>query len=79
MRCRTAEPVEEKPVRVKAKADPALIAKARELRDKWMDHVAANGIESVGGGQIAHRPKYEVMRGIDARPVAQNEPKRLAA
>lgn len=43
--------------RSKPKADPALIAKARELRDRWMEHVDAHGLEGPAG-------KYEVRRSI---------------
>jgi hypothetical protein len=56
-------PKEEKPVkpkREKIKADPALVAKARELRDRWLEHVNAGqaSIESAG--------KYDVVRVLPA-------------
>lgn len=41
--------------RIKPKADPALIAKARELRDRWLERVNAHGLELIAG-------KYDVAR-----------------
>lgn len=38
-----------------AKADPAIVAKARELRDCWLEQVNANGLLSIAG-------KYDVAR-----------------
>jgi N-acetylglutamate synthase-like GNAT family acetyltransferase len=61
----TAEPVSvastapvavERPKRAAVKVDPALIARARELRDRWLEHV--NTTPLVGQG------KYDVTRGI---------------
>ena len=43
------------PEREKAKADPAIIAKARELRDKWMEQVNAQPFLPALG-------KYDVAR-----------------
>ncbi len=51
-----AKPKREK--RAKAKHDPKVIAKARELRDRWMEHVSANGVDPSAG-------KYEVARRIE--------------
>jgi hypothetical protein len=63
----TVEPT--RPKRAKVKADPELIAKARELRDKYLEQ--AN--EAVG--MIASAGKYEVSRQVE-KP---SETKRLAA
>jgi hypothetical protein len=68
-----AAPVEEqakaekppKPKREKRKNDPKLIAAARELRDRWLEQVNADGGEALllpGGA----RGKYEVSRGLEA-------------
>lgn len=56
---RSSERVREKTPRAKVKANPALIAKARELRDKWMDHVATNGGEPT---LLTHHAKYDACR-----------------
>jgi hypothetical protein len=46
--------------RVKAKADPALVAKARELRDRYLEQ--ANDRMLIGPS----RGKYEVSRALGA-------------
>jgi hypothetical protein len=45
-----------KPKRAKQKNDPRLVAAARELRDRWLEHVNATPLISQG--------KYDVSRGI---------------
>jgi hypothetical protein len=64
----TEKPVREKKPRVKN--DPKLVAKARDLRDLWLEHVNAGEtlLETVG--------KYDVSRGLP-KPAAGM--KRLAA
>jgi hypothetical protein len=37
--------------RVKVKVDPSLVAKARELRDRWMECVNADPSRMIGGGK----------------------------
>ncbi|HZN65505.1 MAG TPA: hypothetical protein VFB66_09400, partial [Tepidisphaeraceae bacterium] len=46
--------------RAKAKADPKLVAAARELRDRWLERV--NAVEVVSGG------KYDVGRSLPTPP-----------
>ena len=51
-----------------AKCDPKLIAAARELRDRWVDHVARNP------GILAAAGKYDVSRALgdrSARPMLE--------
>jgi hypothetical protein len=60
-----AQAAVEKPKREKkpkAKVDPALVAKARELRDRWLEHVNSGAmlIEGVG--------KYDVTRALPELP-----------
>jgi N-acetylglutamate synthase-like GNAT family acetyltransferase len=59
------KPKPEKKKREKAKADPALVAKARELRDRWLERVNAPGASVL----LSHG-KYEVAREL-AGPEAQ--------
>jgi hypothetical protein len=54
----TPAPVVEKPKRTKRKADPALVAKSRELRDRYLEQVNAQPMLIAG--------KYDVARTIDA-------------
>lgn len=57
------EPVIQKPTREKkpkVKADPKLIAAARELRDRWLEHVNAGEMLLEGAG------KYDVSRALPA-------------
>ncbi len=51
----------EKPIKVKApkKNDPALAAKARELRDRWLEQVNATG-----GAPLLGQGKYDVSRPL---------------
>jgi hypothetical protein len=52
-----------KPKREKIKADPALVAKARELRDRWLEHVnAGQAGGQAGGASIESAGKYDVVR-----------------
>jgi hypothetical protein len=58
---------EEKPAKVsspKKKADPKLIAAARELRDRWLEHV------NRGELLIESNEKYDVSRLIECKPPA---------
>jgi hypothetical protein len=73
-RATVAEPatptVVEKPKREKkpkVKADPKLVATARELRDRWLEHVNS------GEMQIESASKYDVTRALPDAP----RPKRL--
>lgn len=82
------EPIAKEPKakREKQKADPRLIAAARELRDRWLEEI--NEVPLIGAG------KYQVARLIEAKkpktvkakiaklpakPVAAKQVKRLAA
>src|SRR5688500_615079 len=60
-----APPAKEKPKRVarpKVKNDPKLVAAARELRDRYLEHVnAATGLPGPTG-------KYHVSRWVESRP-----------
>ena len=47
------------------KADPKLIAAARELRDRWLEHV--NGSGRAG---LISQGKYDVSRCLDGSGVA---------
>ena len=79
------EPVVEKPKREKkpkVKNDPALVAKARELRDRWLEKVNAPGGTQGGmqggtqGGAsvlLAHT-KYEVSRALPDKPALMQLP-----
>jgi hypothetical protein len=61
-----AEPIAEKPKREKkpkAKADPKLVAAARELRDRWLEHVNSGGD---GAMLIEDAGKYDVTRVLPA-------------
>ena len=49
-----------KPKRQKIKADPAHVAKARELRDRYLEQFNAGTLELPGG-------KYEVTRQIETK------------
>ena len=58
---RDLKPAVEKPKRekkLKAKADPRMIAAARELRDRWLEHVNAGEMLLEGAG------KYDVSRAL---------------
>jgi hypothetical protein len=44
------------PPREKKKCDPRLVAAARELRDRWLEHVNAGELTLEGAG------KYDVVR-----------------
>jgi N-acetylglutamate synthase-like GNAT family acetyltransferase len=57
-----AEVKPEKKKREKVKADPALVAKARELRDRWLERVNAPG----GASVLASSGKYEVGKQLTA-------------
>jgi hypothetical protein len=62
----------EKPAKVKrekVKADPALVAKARELRDRWLEHV------NNGGDELLRAGKYDVTRAIAEKPVVKQLPR----
>ena len=48
-----------KPKRAKARNDPALVAAARELRDRWLEQVNAGPMALPSG-------KYEVRRQLAA-------------
>ena len=56
-----AKPMREKKGR--SKADPKLIAAARELRDRWLEHVAIDphALLAQGGGG-----KYDLRRALPA-------------
>jgi hypothetical protein len=56
------KPKPEKPKREKVKADPALVAKARELRDRWLEQVNAPG----GVSMLTASGKYDVGRALEA-------------
>jgi hypothetical protein len=67
------ETVVEKPKRAKkpkAKADPKMIAAARELRDRWLEHVNAGEMLLEGAG------KYDVSKTLSAvdRPAMPERP-----
>jgi hypothetical protein len=66
-------PKPEKPAkrtpRAKVKNDPAQVAAARELRDRWLEHV--NTTPLIGQG------KYDVTRAIGQREPVAGEPTRL--
>jgi hypothetical protein len=51
--------------RTKVKSDPKLVAAARELRDRWLEHVNS------GGEQLVSRGKYEVSRALPAPTAAK--------
>ncbi|MEA2710801.1 MAG: hypothetical protein QOF78_3402 [Phycisphaerales bacterium] len=54
-----------KPKREKVKADPAHVAAARELRDRWLEQVNAGGAGAAGGaGLVGAAGKYEVSRAL---------------
>jgi hypothetical protein len=55
------KPKEKKP---KAKNDPRLVAAARELKDRWLEHVNA------GGASIEASGKYDVRRVLPGSPSA---------
>ena len=61
-----------KPKREKVKADPKHIAKARELRDRWLEKVKAPG----GASVLSSNGKYEVSKALvaPAAPVAATTP-----
>ena len=63
--------------RVKVKADPAIVAKARELRDRWLEQVnASDGIASVGvhsAGKIG-AGRYELGRTCQASGLIEATP-----
>jgi hypothetical protein len=70
----TAAPVAEKPKREKkpkVKCDPKHVALARELRDRWSEHVSSGAMLIEGGG------KYDVAR--EALPAPIQPAKLLAA
>jgi hypothetical protein len=50
------KPTREAKPRVKAKADPQMVAAARELRDRWLEHIITT--------PLIGRAKYDVTRGI---------------
>jgi len=59
---RPAEPKAERPARQpkpEAKYDPALVAAARELRDRWLERVNADP------SALSSRGKYDVARTIE--------------
>ena len=59
LQCRRLAPTEKiREKKPKIKADPKLVAAARELRDRWLEHVNSGRavIESVG--------KYDVTRAL---------------
>jgi len=49
----------------KVKVDPKLVAAARELRDRWLEHVNA------GGMRIEGARKYDVVRAIATTPASK--------
>ncbi len=64
------KPKGEKPARVrraKRKNDPVHVAAARELRDRYLEHL--NG-EQFNSGMVLPGGKYEVCRQIEAKPAA---------
>jgi hypothetical protein len=50
----------------KLKADPKLVAKARELRDRWLEHVNSGGLELTSQG------KYDVTRALPDQSAIRN-------
>jgi len=58
------KPAPAKTRREKKKADPKLVAAARELRDRWLEHVNA------GETLIEGAAKYDVSRVIAAPPAS---------
>jgi hypothetical protein len=54
-----------RPKKEKVKADPVLVAKARELRDRYLEHFNSG---LVHGG--LPNTKYDVSRQLQARPAA---------
>ena len=72
------EPVVEKPKRAKkpkVKNDPALVAKARELRDRWLEKVNGPG----GAALLASQSKYELSAPPPASPALPAPPEAIAA
>jgi hypothetical protein len=66
-----AEPTAAPKPRVRAKNDPKLIAAARELRDRWLEQVNADG-----AGRIeARQGKYDVSRQL--QPPASDAPQAM--
>jgi hypothetical protein len=63
-----AEVTPEKKKREKVKADPALVAKARELRDRWLERVNAPGGTSV----LSSSGKYDVSSAAAALPARES-------
>lgn len=55
-----AKPTKEKIVREKRKSDPRLVAAARELRDRWLEHVN-------GEGTLPSAAKYELAVALPGR------------
>ena len=53
----------EQPKREKIKADPVLVAKARELRDRYLEQFNSPGL-------VLPSAKYEVARQVDAKAPA---------
>jgi hypothetical protein len=53
-----------KPKREKVKADPVLVAKARELRDRWLEQVNASAGDALSAQGV--RGKYDVSRQLPA-------------
>ena len=60
---RSAKPVKApRAKREKQKNDPKLVAAARELRDRWLEHVSDGRVLAGSQG------KYAVGRSLDVRP-----------
>ena len=45
--------------KAKSKNDPRLVAAARELRDRWLEHVNVDG-----GADLVSDGKYDLTRGV---------------
>jgi hypothetical protein len=71
MVCEKSKPKPQK--KPKRKADPKLVAAARELRDRWLERVntPAVGTPAVGTGVIASAGKYDVTREIAATAISE--------
>ena len=69
-----------RPAREKVKADPAHVAAARELRDRYLEYVNGEHFNSgvvADGNRVLPNGKYDVSRIIEQSPAKQV--KQLAA
>ena len=54
--------------------DPKLVAKARELRDRYLEHVNGERVNESPKAMIAPSGKYDVSRSLAAPDVARALP-----